>query len=67
MPEPTDAETPDPPQSPARRALVLAAKIVVSVGLLALLISSSDVPRLWAYVRDGVSGGLGDGAGDCTC
>jgi glycosyltransferase 2 family protein len=34
-----------------RRALVLAAKIIVSVGLLALLLSRSDVPRLWSYVR----------------
>jgi glycosyltransferase 2 family protein len=58
MPEPPDAETPDPPQSPARRVLVLAAKIVVSVGLLALLISRSDVPRLWAYVRTASVAGL---------
>ncbi len=31
--------------------LIFALKAVVSVGLLALLISRSDAPRLWAYVR----------------
>jgi glycosyltransferase 2 family protein len=31
--------------------LIFAIKAVVSVGLLALLISRSDAPRLWAYVR----------------
>ncbi len=40
-----------PPPPGARRWLVLAAKIVVSVGLLALLITKSDAPRLWSYVR----------------
>ena len=39
------------PASPARRTLVLVLKVVVSVGLLALLISRSDAPKLWAYVR----------------
>jgi glycosyltransferase 2 family protein len=37
--------------SPTRRRLILAAKILVSVGLLALLVSRSDAPRLWSYVR----------------
>ena len=39
------------PSAPGRRALILALKIVVSVGLLALLIWKSDPPRLWHYVR----------------
>jgi uncharacterized protein (TIRG00374 family) len=34
-----------------RRALVLAIKIAISVGLLAVLIVKSDAPRLWHYVR----------------
>lgn len=53
-----DPEAPDPPPSPARRALVLALKIVVSVGLLALLLSRSDVPRVWSYVRTASLGWL---------
>ena len=39
------------PASSGRRALVLGLKIVVSVGLLALLLWKSDAPRLWHYVR----------------
>jgi glycosyltransferase 2 family protein len=44
------------PQEPStsgrgRRALVLAIKIAISVGLLAVLIVKSDAPRLWHYVR----------------
>lgn len=53
-----DAEAPDRPPSPARRALVLALKIVVSIGLLALLLSRSDVPRVWSYVRTASIGWL---------
>jgi glycosyltransferase 2 family protein len=34
-----------------RRALVLAIKIAISVGLLTVLIAKSDAPRLWHYVR----------------
>jgi uncharacterized membrane protein YbhN (UPF0104 family) len=37
--------------SQARRWLVFTAKLVVSVALLALLVSKSDAPRLWSYVR----------------
>ena len=37
--------------SPTRRRLVFAAKILVSAALLALLVSRSDAPRLWSYVR----------------
>ncbi len=44
--------------SPLRRRLLLGAKIVVSVGLLALLISRSDAPRLWQYVRTASIGWL---------
>jgi uncharacterized membrane protein YbhN (UPF0104 family) len=40
-----------PPASSARRTVIFAIKAVVSVGLLALLISRSDAPRLWEYVR----------------
>jgi uncharacterized membrane protein YbhN (UPF0104 family) len=40
-----------PPASSTRRKIVLAAKIVVSAALLALLVSKSDAPRLWSYVR----------------
>ena len=47
MPSPAQAATP----SPARRRLTFAAKIVVSAALLALLVSKSDAPRLWSYVR----------------
>jgi uncharacterized membrane protein YbhN (UPF0104 family) len=44
----TDRST---PSARGRRALILALKIVVSVGLLSLLIWKSDPPRLWHYVR----------------
>jgi uncharacterized membrane protein YbhN (UPF0104 family) len=37
--------------SSTRRWLVFAAKLVVSAALLALLVSKSDAPRLWGYVR----------------
>jgi glycosyltransferase 2 family protein len=37
---------------------VLALKIVVSAGLLALLISRSDAPKLWTYVRSASPGWL---------
>jgi hypothetical protein len=47
MPLPPEAATP----SPARRRLIFAAKILVSTALLALLVSKSDAPRLWSYVR----------------
>jgi hypothetical protein len=40
-----------PGHSPARRALILALKIIVSVGLLALLLSRIDTARFWAYAR----------------
>ena len=39
------------PASRGRRALVLGLKILVSVGLLAVLLWRSDAPRLWHYVR----------------
>ena len=39
------------PQSTERRTFIFAIKAVVSVGLLALLISRSDAPRLGSYVR----------------
>jgi hypothetical protein len=45
----SSAESSPPPS--ARRRLVLLAKIVVSGALLAWLVSGSDVPRLWTYVR----------------
>src|SRR5919107_4622647 len=46
------ASPPDPASpSPARRRLILLAKIVISVALLWLLVTRSDVPRLWAYAR----------------
>jgi glycosyltransferase 2 family protein len=43
--------SPEPQASPARRVLVFGIKVAVSAGLLALLISRSDAPRLWEYVR----------------
>lgn len=46
-----DPAPPAPAPSPARRVLVQVLKVVVSVGLLALLLSRSDVPRVWSYVR----------------
>lgn len=43
---------PEPvPQTSARRRVVLIAKIVVSVALLAVLLTRSDAPRLWSYVK----------------
>ncbi len=48
---PEDLNNPSAPPAPARRALVLALKIVVSLGLLTLLVWRSDAPRLWHYVR----------------
>lgn len=44
--------------SPVRRRLILAAKVAVSVALLTLLVSKSDAPRLWAYVRSASVGWL---------
>jgi glycosyltransferase 2 family protein len=49
LPEPENHEA-APPARPTRLA-VLALKIVISVGLLAVLIWRSDAPRLWHYVR----------------
>jgi glycosyltransferase 2 family protein len=47
--------TPPEPAAPSaastRKTLLFVVKAVVSVGLLALLVSRSDAPRLWAYVR----------------
>ena len=40
-----------PPARSTRRYVVFAAKLVVSVVLLAVLIGRSDAPRLWMYVR----------------
>ena len=46
------SELPEPSTSGrGRRALVLAIKVAISVGLLTLLIVKSDAPRLWHYVR----------------
>ena len=45
------ATAPAPPAPTTRKTLILILKVIVSVGLLALLISRSDAPRLWAYVR----------------
>ena len=39
------------PPRPARRALLFALKLIVSVVLLVVLIRRSDAPRLWEYVR----------------
>jgi uncharacterized protein (TIRG00374 family) len=50
VPDPEETRTPAPP-SAIRRTLILLIKIGVSVGLLALLVSRSDAPRLWQYVR----------------
>ena len=44
-------QDPPPTETAPRRPLVLALKIAVSLGLLALLVSRSDTPRLWGYVR----------------
>ncbi len=53
----TSNDRPTPPAR-GRRALVLALKIVVSVGLLAVLIWRSDAPRLWHYTRSASLGWL---------
>jgi uncharacterized membrane protein YbhN (UPF0104 family) len=47
------SEVSSPPAggSRARGRFVLLAKVVISVALLWLLVSRSDVPRLWAYAR----------------
>jgi uncharacterized protein (TIRG00374 family) len=47
-----------PARSPARRAAILAVKIIVSAGLLALLLSRIDTVRLWAYVQTASPGWL---------
>lgn len=61
VPEPVD--DPTTRHSPARQALVLLLKVVVSVGLLALLLGRTDASRLWIYVRNAspvwLAGGLG--------
>ena len=61
VPEPVD--DPITRHSAARQALVLLLKVVVSVGLLALLLGRTDVSRLWIYVRHAspawLAGGLG--------
>jgi hypothetical protein len=61
VPEPLD--DPTPRSSPARQTFVLLLKVVVSVGLLALLLGRTDVSRLWMYVRNAspawLAGGLG--------
>jgi hypothetical protein len=61
VPEPLD--DPTPRSSPARQTFVLLFKVVVSVGLLALLLGRTDVSRLWMYVRNAspawLAGGLG--------
>ena len=46
-----DVRSETAPPSPARRRIILLVKIAVSVGLLALLVTRSDAPRLWSYVR----------------
>ena len=51
MTAPHQAAESSPPASTTRKTLIFILKGVVSVGLLALLISRSDAPRLWAYVR----------------
>ena len=47
-----------PPGRSGRRHLVFAAKLIVSVALLALLIGRSDTPRIWAYVKSASPGWL---------
>ena len=51
MTAPHQSAESSPPASTTRKTLIFILKGVVSVGLLALLISRSDAPRLWAYVR----------------
>ncbi len=56
----------DPPAPPARRRTrpaILALKIAVSLGLLAVLIWRSDAPKLWHYVRSASLGWLGAALG----
>jgi len=55
MPTHPDAE---PEGTRRRRLLVLVAKVAVSVGLLALLISQMDPTRFWAYARTASIGWL---------
>jgi uncharacterized protein (TIRG00374 family) len=61
MTERVDEPTPRP--GAARRTAVLLLKVVVSVGLLALLLGRTDVSRLWSHVRNAspawLAGGLG--------
>jgi len=59
MPEPVDA--PATRRSPARQALVLLLKVIVSGGLLALLLGRTDLSRLWVYVRNASPAWLGGG------
>ncbi len=49
--------------SPARRRIILFAKIVVSVALLGVLIARSDAPRLWGYLRTASIGWLAGALG----
>jgi uncharacterized protein (TIRG00374 family) len=49
-PLPTDRGA-EPQASPVRRAAILIAKVVVSVGLLAWLLHGVDLTRLWTAVR----------------
>ena len=45
-------DTPDkPPPSVTRRILILLGKIVVSVGLMALLLAKTDLATLWGHFR----------------
>ena len=39
------------PARPGRTRLIFLLKLVISVALLTWLISGSDIPRLWSYVR----------------
>lgn len=48
----------DAPPRPARRALILGLKLIVSVGLLTVLVRRSDAPRIWEYVRSASAGWL---------
>ena len=50
MTAPDQAAESAPPARTRRKTLIFILKGVISVGLLALLISRSDAPRLWAYV-----------------
>jgi len=59
---PVPPSDPAPP-SPTRRRLILLAKIVISGALLWLLVTRSDVPRLWAYARSASIPWLGGALG----